>query len=119
VFGLFAFAREGGMAIEQARTLAVNMLVAGEIVYLFNARRLNGPALSRDAIASAGPAALSVALVLLLQMPFTYWGPMQTLFGTAPLSLRAWGIIAAAALALFVVVEGEKALLRRFARRPR
>ncbi|MBK1699200.1 HAD-IC family P-type ATPase [Rhodovibrio salinarum] len=116
VFGLFALARDRGMAIEEARTLAVNMLVAGEIVYLFNARRLNGPALSRDALASAGPAGLSVVLVLAIQMPFTYWGPMQTLFGTAGLSAGSWITIAAAGLALFAVVEVEKTLLRRFAR---
>ena len=116
VFGLFSYARETGLAIAEARTLAVNTLVAGEILYLFSARRLDGPALSRHALATARPAALSVALVIALQGLFTYWGPMQTLFGTAPLSAGAWAAIAAAAVALFAAVEAEKAIIRRCTR---
>jgi magnesium-transporting ATPase (P-type) len=119
VFGLFAYARQTGMAIEQARTLAVNTLVAGEILYLFSARRLDGPALSRHALATARPALISVALVVALQALFSYWPPMQTLFGTAPLAPAAWAAIAAAALIVFAAVEAEKALLRRFASRQR
>jgi magnesium-transporting ATPase (P-type) len=119
VFGLFTYARDAGMPIAEARTLAVNTLVAGEILYLFSARRLDGAALSRHALMTARPAAVSVALVVSLQGAFTYWPPMQTLFGTAPLAGAAWGAIAAAALAVFAIVELEKALLRRFARRTR
>jgi magnesium-transporting ATPase (P-type) len=113
VFGLFTFARDSGMEIAAARTLAVNTLVAGEIVYLFSARRLNGPALSRDALASARPALISVGLVVGLQGLFTYWGPMQTLFGTAPLDAAAWAAIGGCAALLFAAVEAEKAILRR------
>jgi magnesium-transporting ATPase (P-type) len=113
VFGLFTYAREAGMPIDQARTLAVNTLVAGEIVYLFSARRLAGPALSGAALATARPALFSVALVVALQGLFTYWGPMQTLFGTAPLAAAAWAAIAGCALTMFVAVEAEKAILRR------
>jgi hypothetical protein len=46
-------------------------------------------------------------------MLFTYWPPMQLLFGTAGLGGQAWLAIAGAALAVFVLIEGEKALLRR------
>ena len=119
VFGLFSYARNAGMAIDEARTLAVNTLVAGEILYLFSARRLTGPALSREALMTARPALISVALVVGLQGLFTYWPAMQTLFGTAPLSAGAWAAIAAAALIVFAAVETEKALLRRFTPGPR
>ncbi|MBK1668113.1 carbonate dehydratase [Rhodovibrio sodomensis] len=115
VFGLFAFARDSGMAIAEARTLAVNALVAGEIVYLFSARRLDGSALSRAALTTARPAVVSVALVMALQGLFTYWPAMQTLFGTAPLPRDAWAAIAGCAVLLFAAMEGEKAVLRRFA----
>ena len=117
VFGLFWIARQEGVPIDEARTLAVNMLVAGEIVYLFNARRLHGWALSAGALASARPAAISVVLVIAFQLLFTYWGPMQLLFDTVPLGWAAWGEIAAAALALFVVVELEKLALRKLVAR--
>jgi magnesium-transporting ATPase (P-type) len=117
VLGLFLWARDAGAPIAEARTLAVNALVAGEIAYLFSVRMLNGPALSRHALATARPAAIAVALVAALQALFTYWGPMQTLFDTAPLDSGHWLEIGAVALAVLAVVEAEKALLRRL--RPR
>lgn len=57
--------------------------------------------------------------LIALQGLFTYGGATQTLFGTAPLSLSAWGAIAGCAALRFAAVEAEKARLRRFARRAR
>jgi len=48
-----------------------------------------------------------------LQALFTYAPPMQALFGTAPLDAWSWLLITALASAKFVVVEIEKAVLRR------
>ena len=56
---------------------------------------------------------IAVALTVLAQGAFTYWPPMNALFGTAPLAPHHWGLIAAAALPAFLAVEAEKALLRR------
>jgi magnesium-transporting ATPase (P-type) len=117
VFGLFAFARSRGVPLEEARTLAVNALVAGEILYLFSARRLDGPALSAHALATARPAAVAVALVAVMQLAFTYWPVMQILFGTAALPAGAWAWIVGAAFAVFALIELEKALMRRWAPR--
>ena len=39
---------------------------------------------------------------------------MQTLFDTEALPLRYWGITLAIGAAMFLVVEGEKRLTRRF-----
>ena len=51
---------------------------------------------------------------LLLQALFTYAPPLQALFGTAPLDAASWALIVALAFGKFVIVEGEKAVLRRF-----
>jgi hypothetical protein len=53
------------------------------------------------------------ALLLVLQAAFTYAPPMQALFRTAPPDAQAWGLIAALALTIFLLVEAEKALQRR------
>ncbi len=49
-FGLFVCARQQGVSLELARTLAVNTLVAGEAFYLFNTRYLTASALNLAAL---------------------------------------------------------------------
>lgn len=109
--GLFLYAQWLGLPLEVARTLAVNALVAGEIGYLFCARRLLAPAAFglRD-----NPMVWAmVALLLPLQLAFSHWPPLQALFGTAALDARGWALVAACGLGVLVLVEGEKWLLRR------
>jgi Ca2+-transporting ATPase len=45
-------------------------------------------------------------------MPFTYLPVLQKLFGTSALGAGDWAKMAFVGLALFLVVEAEKALLR-------
>jgi magnesium-transporting ATPase (P-type) len=115
-FGLFEWQLSRGGAFETARTTAVNTLVAIEMVYLFSARHRFDPALGRNGIRGIRPALIAVALTILLQLGFTYWTPMQHLFGTGDLDGTTWLMIAAAALAGFLLVETEKAVLRRMLR---
>ena len=109
--GLFLYAQWLGLPLEVARTLAVNALVAGEIGYLFCARRLLAPAAFglRD-----NPMVWAMVVLLLpLQLAFSHWPPLQALFGTAALDARGWGLVAACGLGVLVLVEVEKWLLRR------
>ena len=115
-FGLFEWQMRRGAEFEMARTTAVNTLVAIEIVYLFSARHRFEPALSRSGIRGIRPALIAVSLTILMQLGFTYWGPMQTLFATRPLDGDTWMMIGAVALAAFVIMEIEKAVLRRLLR---
>ena len=115
-FGLFEWQMRRGAEFEMARTTAVNTLVAMEIVYLFSARHRFEPALSRSGIRGIRPALIAVLLTILMQLGFTYWGPMQTLFATRPLDGDTWMMIGAVALAAFVIMEIEKAVLRRLLR---
>lgn len=55
---------------------------------------------------------LSITTVMALQMLFTYAPVMQSLFGSAPLALADWAVVALLG-ALFVTVEAEKWLSRR------
>ena len=103
----------GDDAIETARTAVVNMLVLGELVYLYNVRHFTANAISRD-ILRGNPVALWVCAILIgLQWLFTYTPPMQGLFQTTALDWTSWALILVLALAKFLAVEAEKCLLRR------
>jgi potassium/sodium efflux P-type ATPase len=117
VFGLFLWHTQAGGDVDVARTLAVNMLVAGEIVYLFNARMLTERSLSARGLLGSRAALIAAAVVIVFQLLWTYTGPMQYLFESAPLELGHWGIIAAVAVAIFLLVEVEKAIWRRLGTR--
>ena len=53
------------------------------------------------------------ALLVGLQLLFTYAPPLQRLFHTTPLHASSWAMILAMGAGVFVLVEAEKALLRR------
>ncbi len=113
-FGLFTAALQAGAAVEQARTVAANVFVMGELFYLFNCRSM------RDSPFAGGVAPFfsnawlwgGVALMIVLQLLFTYAPPMNRLFATAPITLADWGRIVAFGLTVFVVIEAEKGLRR-------
>lgn len=111
--GLFLWELSRNVSLEVARTIAVNSLVIGEIVYLFNVRRFSAPALSWDGLFGNRHVLLAVSVLLTLQMAFTYVPTMQFLFGTAGLDGAAWLRVAGFGLIVFVLVEIEKWLLHR------
>ena len=113
-FFLFIWSRGQGDSIEIARTLAVNALIAGEIFYLFNSRRIDSHSFSLRFIFSNPVALAAVGAVVLLQAAFTYLGFFRNLFGTAPLPPAAWLPVIAVGVATFFLVEAEKFLARRF-----
>jgi magnesium-transporting ATPase (P-type) len=111
-FAVFEWELSRGSSIEVARTAAVNMLVVGELVYLFNVRHFTASAFTRD-ILTGNPVALWVSVLLIfLQLLFTYAPPLQQVFQTAALDAASWSIILALGSAKFLAVEAEKTLLR-------
>ncbi len=106
-FGLFELALARGLPLAEARTVAVNVFVAIEMAYLFNCRSLRLPITAVAAFSNPW-VWWGAGLMLALQLALTYWLPLATLFGTAPIDARAWGQITAAALATVVIVELEK-----------
>lgn len=117
-FGLFLWERAQGADIETARTMAVNTLVMFEVFYLLNARYFLAPAYTREGLSGNRYVLLAIALVLIFQGLFTHLSFMQHLFGTSPIDAAAWGRILATAASVFVLVELEKFLLRRYWYRP-
>jgi len=110
---IFFFALGQGHDLATARTMVVNMMVVGEIFYLFNVRYLHVRSLTwRGALGT--PAVLAaIAVVVVAQIVFTYWPPLQRVFDSRPLGFADGALIIAAGLALMLVLEGEKLLMRR------
>ena len=113
-FGLFEWELAFGASLDAARTVAVNTIVAGEIVYLFSYRRITEKSWTRDGLFGSRLVLIAVALVVGFQLLFTYLPVMQALFHTTPIDLGAWSRIILFALCLFIFVELEKAATRRY-----
>ncbi len=111
---VFFQALADGRPVEQARTLVVNALVLFEAAYLFNCRSLLASAFRRDTLAGNRLTLAAVALVLALQLAFTYAPPLQAVFGTMGTPAGDWLALAGLAVVLFLLVEGEKVVVRRW-----
>jgi magnesium-transporting ATPase (P-type) len=111
---LFLWELQHGNSLESARTIAVNAVVMCEIFYLLNSRSLFASVLSRDGLLGNRAVLLTIGICLLLQLLFTYAAPLQNVFGSVGMTLEEWLRVLLAGLALFVVVELEKWLVRRF-----
>jgi len=117
-FGVWFWALAQGFAIETARTMVVNTLVAMEIFYLFSVQGGHDRPLSLRG-AAANPAVwIGVALVLAAQAALTFAPPLQAAFDTTPLPAGAFAPIFGAGAALLVLAEAEKWALRRLRPRP-
>ena len=116
-FGVFEWELARGNGIETARTAAVNMLVFGELAYLFNVRQLAVATLSRATLTGNAAALWASTVVIGLQLLFTYTPLAQRLFQMSPLDTWSWLAILAAALGIFIAVAAEKWLFGRRGRR--
>jgi magnesium-transporting ATPase (P-type) len=114
--GLFLWETGRGATLEEARTVAVNALVVGEIFYLFNSRYLHQSSLSREGLLGSRPVLVTSAILLALQLALTYWPPLQQLMGAAPIGVADWGLFALAGFTVFLLVELEKAVWRQLRR---
>jgi magnesium-transporting ATPase (P-type) len=110
-FGLFLRWYEISGSAELARSVAVNVFVMVEITYLFACRSLRRP-VWRVAPFSNGWVWGGVGSMVLLQAAFTYWLPMQRIFGTAGVPLAAWFEILLIGVLALMLVEFEKTLQR-------
>ncbi len=111
-FALYFWEITHGSSVELSRTALVNLLVMGQIVYLFNCRYLLSSVLSREGLLGNRNILIAAAILVLLQLSFTYWPVMQQLFGTVGLNAATWGRIAAFSVCLFFLIELEKYWLR-------
>jgi magnesium-transporting ATPase (P-type) len=111
-FGHFLWLEQQGVAIDLARTMAINTLVAGQLFYLFNSRYVLAPSFGLRILTGNRSALVAIAVLVVLQLLFTYTGPFHVLFGTTAIGLVDWGRVLAFGVAVFVLVELEKAVFR-------
>ena len=110
-FGLFLWELQQGASVAEARTVAVNVLVMGELCYLFNCRSLTRSMFSLGLFSN--PWVILGSLTMIgLQLLFTYSDVMNRLFQSAPISLEAWGRIVAVGASVYVIVGLEKWIRR-------
>jgi magnesium-transporting ATPase (P-type) len=111
-FGLYWYELASGASLDEARTVATNVFVVVEALYLLNCRSLLGPVTESSGRSNpwiwAGIGAMAV-----LQLAFTYLPFMNRLFGTAAIGAGAWLRVLGVGALSFVIVTVEKALRRQ------
>ncbi|QYC42097.1 putative cation-transporting ATPase F [Nonomuraea coxensis DSM 45129] len=109
---LFEWELAAGAGEAEARTAAVNLFVAVELVYLFSCRSLTrsmwriGPFTNRWLLAGVG-------VQILAQLAITYLPAMNQVFQTAPIPVGTWLRIGALAAVAAAVVALDKRLRHR------
>ena len=106
-FGLFEWELHQGESVQAARTAAVNVLVFGELFYLFNCRSLSRSMFTLGLFSNPW-LFVGVITMGISQLLFTYLPGMQQLFGTANLGVEEWVLIMIIGTVVFIVVEIEK-----------
>ena len=101
-----------GASLETSRTVAVNVFVAAQILYLISCRSLSQPVWRLGWFTNRW-LVVGIGVQILGQMVLTYVPVMNDLFQTAPLSSGAWLRVAAAAILVWVVVSADKSLRHR------
>ncbi|WP_051617296.1 cation-transporting P-type ATPase [Desulfonatronovibrio hydrogenovorans] len=102
-----------GASQNLAGTAAINTLVMGQVFYLFNSRFIFEPSWTIRGIMGSRPVLISIAVLAVLQLSFTYLPPMQYLFQTEGLDPAAWVRILIFGILVFILVEMEKAVFRK------
>jgi len=111
-FGMFYWAKSRGLSEEAARTIVVNTVVVMEIFYLFSVRYLHGASVTWIGVVGTPAVLIGVGGVALVQIAFTYVPVMQRLFGTADVGLVEGAVILAVGVALLLILEVEKKIVR-------
>ena len=102
-------------AVRVARTVTMQCIVLAQWFHLFSSRSFRRSFFEVPFFSNPAVFVVSGALVL-LQLGITYLPFMNRIFGTAPLSPRDWIPAVVLGLAVFLIVEAEKAAMRLFER---
>ncbi|AZQ65217.1 cation-transporting P-type ATPase [Flammeovirga pectinis] len=107
IYLVFYYETTHGMGINVSRTICVNLIVFGELFYLFNSRSLHHSPFKLGFFSNKWLIG-GVMIMISLQLLLTYAPFMNTLFGTTPIDSKAWGLIIGISTILFLLVELEK-----------
>ena len=114
VFGIYAYATDAGHPLPLAQTMAMNMLVVLEILYLFYIRNLHGPSLTWAAAKGTRVVWICVIAITTAQFAITYLPPLQVVFGTEAVPLFDGLLIVAIGVVFFGLIETEKQMRLAF-----
>ncbi|WP_036481356.1 HAD-IC family P-type ATPase [Myxosarcina sp. GI1] len=108
IFGVFEWINTTTGNINLARTMAIQALVAGRIFYLLSISQLGtalfGTIRGRTVKITDAPAIwVGIFGTIILQLIFSQWSLMNSLFSTAPLNLEQWLICLAIGLSIIPV----------------
>jgi cation-transporting P-type ATPase F len=95
IFGIFEWAESTIGNIAVARTMAIQSLVASRVIYLLSISQLgmslvNCVRRKSTSITNAPILILGIVAAVTLQILFSQWSVMNTLFETAPLTWNQW-----------------------------
>ncbi|WP_193611123.1 cation-translocating P-type ATPase [Nocardioides lijunqiniae] len=113
----FHYELSQGASVETSRTVAVNVFVVAQILYLISCRSLSQP-IWRIGWFTNRWLVVGILVQILGQLALTYVPIMNDLFQTAPLSVDSWLRVVAAAVAVWFVVSLDKYLRHRRDARP-
>jgi magnesium-transporting ATPase (P-type) len=112
-FVLEAWLQPRGYSAEFIRTVLLQTLVTAQWFYMLNCRVNDGFSLSKGLLANKGIWIVS-GVLLALQILIIYAPFMQMLFGTEALPFRYWVITFSIGFIMFLIVEVEKQLTKRW-----
>ncbi|AIT82432.1 HAD-IC family P-type ATPase [Novosphingobium pentaromativorans] len=112
--GLFFYMLGQGRSLEVARTMVVNMFIVAEIFYLFNVRYLHMTSLTWRGALGTPPVLIAICILLVGQALFTYAPFMNAIFDSRPISMADCILLFMIGLALLLLLEAEKHVMRRF-----
>jgi len=106
-FWLFEWEILRGASLEEARTVAINVVVFIQVFYLLNCRSLTYN-MFRIGLFSNPWALLGIGIMILLQVLLVYLPAFNLILQTAPLDIEAWVRVLLISLTVFILIEVEK-----------
>ena len=94
------------------KTITLNTIVITQMFHLFNSRSISKFAINKDFFSNKAVFVVS-ALLIVLQLGITYLPFMNRVFGTIPMNLNDWIFPIGMGIAVFVIVEIEKAIMNK------
>jgi len=108
IFGIFEWAQQAFGDVAVARTMAIQALIVGRVIYLLSISELGAAIVAKlrgqaASIKVGGAIAIGILCTIFLQILFSQWSAMNVLFNTAPLTLNQWLICLIPALPMIVL----------------
>jgi P-type Ca2+ transporter type 2C len=110
---VFNYMQSQDLSESASRTIAINTLVAGQLFYLFNCRRIKSSSLGKGFFNNKY-AFIAAGALIVLQLLFVYTPFMNSFFGTQPIKAIFWLYPFVVGLIVFFIVEAEKFIINRY-----